>query len=207
MPLPVPASSDGPPPHASRPRTRQRWALYRGSPNAFADRHSNLREWSAEERGRLINQNGYKGEAAIIAILGYAALLVHFHRWRGSPCAIHPRWQWPVKTHEWSRSGDAGGSRQYTFVHASINSYIMKRFLFVPGTLQEQPERLGTCLFCQYPKYRSSAHLCECGNTWFSCAWSERRVLHRCADSVMKGRQPAHDARVPDSASDNHRRY
>jgi len=35
--------------------------------------------------------------------------------------------------------------------------------------------------------------------------WSERRVLHRCADPVMKGcrrRQAAHDARVPDSASD-----
>jgi hypothetical protein len=32
-------------------------------PYGFADRHSNPREWSAEERGRLINQNGYIGEA------------------------------------------------------------------------------------------------------------------------------------------------
>jgi hypothetical protein len=69
MPLPVPASSDGPPPHASHPRTRQRWAQYRGSPNAFADRHSNSREWSAEERGRLINQNGLRDNSVLPRII------------------------------------------------------------------------------------------------------------------------------------------
>jgi hypothetical protein len=45
-------------------------------------------------------------------VLLYATLLLHFHRRRRSPCAIQSRWQWPVKAHEWSRSGDATGSRQ-----------------------------------------------------------------------------------------------